>query len=280
MVKMMSDTASDKSGDNDELEALFNSIVGQSDNNAETTVEAKQSEEEMMAAMMGETASAAPSKQGTAEESAASAAGSDRGQAIFTSLGHLTRQLHETLRDLGYDKSMERLATELPDARDRLNYVAKMTEQAAERVLNATDSAQPIQVKLSKDAGQLQASWQDLLQRPRTPTEGGDQLKLLVQQTQVFLGRVAVDSDQTNKYLMDIVMAQDFQDLTGQVIKKIITAASDLESRLVEILVQYTPGEKREEVDLLNGPQIKTEGRTDVVADQQQVDDLLASLGF
>ena len=81
---------------------------------------------------------------------------------------------------------------------------------------------------------------------------------------------------------MEIMMAQDFQDLTGQVIKKVISLAQDLESQLMSLLIEAMPGEKRTESveNLLNGPVINAEGRTDVVASQQQVDDLLESLGF
>lgn len=265
----------DKSGDNDELEALFDSIAS-STQLEQNNSSPEQTEAEMMAAMMGELCGeeAAPTVHSDEDNKDA------RSKAMFTSIGQLTRQLHDTMRELGFDKSMEKLASELPDTRDRLSYVAKMTEQAAERVLNATDAAQPIQEKLSRDAKQLNQEWSHLLNKKLSPAEGGEQLKLLVHNTQSFLNRVESDSDATNRYLMEIVMAQDFQDLTGQVIKKVIAAANELEDRLVNLLIEYTPEEKREEVDLLHGPQVKTEGRNDIVTDQSQVDDLLASLGF
>ncbi|HSN33351.1 MAG TPA: protein phosphatase CheZ, partial [Ideonella sp.] len=80
----------------------------------------------------------------------------------------------------------------------------------------------------------------------------------------------------------DIMMAQDFHDLTGQVVAKVVTLANDLEDSLVKLLVQVVPPEQREKVDpsVLQGPVVNPEGRTDVVADQSEVDDLLASLGF
>ena len=86
----------------------------------------------------------------------------------------------------------------------------------------------------------------------------------------------------TKGHLMDIMMAQDFQDLTGQVIKRITGIAQNLEKQLVQMLVDFAPAEVKREFDngLLNGPQINPEGNTDVVADQGQVDDLLDSLGF
>ena len=110
-----------------------------------------------------------------------------------------------------------------------------------------------------------------------------DEFKLLASETRAFVKtalpqRTAATKDQ----LMEIMMAQDFQDLTGQVIKKVIALAQDLESQLMAVLIETMPGEKRTESveSLLNGPVINAEGRTDVVASQQQVDDLLESLGF
>jgi chemotaxis protein CheZ len=87
----------------------------------------------------------------------------------------------------------------------------------------------------------------------------------------------------TKAQLLEIMMAQDFQDLTGQVIKKVIAIAQDVEAQLMGVLIETMPGEMRvaESVSsLLNGPVINAEGRTDVVGTQQQVDDLLDSLGF
>ncbi len=79
------------------------------------------------------------------------------------------------------------------------------------------------------------------------------------------------------------MMAQDFQDLTGQVIKRVTTVTHDLELQLLQLLVDNVPAGPRGEEnssELMNGPVVKTEGRSDIVTDQQQVDDLLESLGF
>jgi chemotaxis protein CheZ len=83
-------------------------------------------------------------------------------------------------------------------------------------------------------------------------------------------------------HLTDIMLAQDFHDLTGQVVAKVVTLANDLEDSLVKLLVQVVPPEQREKVDpnILQGPVVNPTGRTDVVANQGEVDDLLASLGF
>lgn len=81
---------------------------------------------------------------------------------------------------------------------------------------------------------------------------------------------------------MEIILAQDFQDLAGQVIKKIVELVQGLESRLLAVLLEAMPAERKAETPdgLLDGPVINAGGGRDVVANQKQVDDLLESLGF
>jgi len=90
------------------------------------------------------------------------------------------------------------------------------------------------------------------------------------------------DTSATKQQLLDIMMAQDFQDLTGQVIRKVTDLAHNLEQQLVQLLIDYAPAEVKRDSGsgLLNGPQINPERKSDVVSDQSQVDDLLDSLGF
>jgi len=85
-----------------------------------------------------------------------------------------------------------------------------------------------------------------------------------------------------DRHLTDIMMAQDFHDLTGQVVAKVVSLAAELEDSLVKLLVQAAPPEQAQKVEssILNGPVVNPEGRSDVVANQGEVDDLLASLGF
>jgi len=179
---------------------------------------------------------------------------------------------------LGYDKTLEKVATELPDNRDRLNYIAVMTAKAAERTLNAAEIAQPIQARIGESAKDLSGKWDKLFAKQLGVVE----FKQLVQDTRAFLSDVPGKAESTNAQLMEIIMAQDFQDLTGQVIKKVLEAAQNLESQLLALLIETTPEEKRQAVDpgLLNGPVVNAAGRSDVVTSQEQVDDLLESLGF
>jgi chemotaxis protein CheZ len=198
---------------------------------------------------------------------------------VFHQVGLMARQLHDTLGALGYDKLIEKTVSALPDAKDRLAYIANLTEQAACKVLNATDIANPLQEELEAGAALLGSKWDALYANKM----GVDDFKLLAAETRAFLkNAVPQRTGATKDQLMEIMMAQDFQDLTGQVIKKVVSLAQDLESQLMNVLIETMPGEKRTESvnTLINGPVINPEGRTDVVGSQQQVDDLLDSLGF
>lgn len=205
---------------------------------------------------------------------------------LLNRVGHVTRLLHDSLRGLGLDKILEQVAQDIPDARDRLSYVAKMTEQAAERVLNATDAAIPFQEEIASNASRLEARWKEVLKEPSLKTEYNQ----VADETLLFLSMTGKHTAETKALLMDIMMAQDFQDLTGQVIKKITGLAQDLEKQLVQVLIDFSPAKPKKDADseqaevkdnalLMNGPQINPDA-ADVVASQEQVDDLLDSLGF
>jgi chemotaxis protein CheZ len=209
-------------------------------------------------------------------------AGGNGAESVICRVGQLTRALHDNLRELGYDRRLEKAASEVPEARDRLAYVAVMTEQAAERSLNATEIARPIQDGLAAEASGLSGRWQQLVDGQGSGQLDSDAFKQLVTQTRNYLDDVPRRTNATNAQLMDIMMAQDFQDLTGQVIKKITEMVKNLERELVRLLLDNIPADKKSETGtgLLNGPVVNPEGRSDVVTNQNQVDDLLASLGF
>jgi chemotaxis protein CheZ len=198
---------------------------------------------------------------------------------VLVRVGHMTRALHDSLRGLGLDKLVEKAASDIPDARDRLDYVARLSEQAAKRVLDATDTAGPMQDAVESRSADVRTSWQALLDNQAA---GDTDWRVLAERTVAMMAENERAATATRAELMNIMLAQDFQDLTGQVIGKITSIAQDLEKQLVQVLIDFAPSEIRRELDsgLLNGPQIKPEGNTEVVADQGQVDDLLDSLGF
>ena len=195
---------------------------------------------------------------------------------MLTRVGQITRSLHENLRTLGYDKVLEKLANDIPDVQDRLNYVAQMTEQAAQRVLNATDVASPLQDKIIVDTATLFQEWDTVL----ATRSQYSAYRNLAEKTQNYLVSTQDHAQVTRQQLFEIMMAQDFQDLTGQVVKRIAQLIRDIEQQLVQFLLDYSPEAFETNSSLLNGPQVKTESRTDIVTSQEQVDNLLDSLGF
>jgi chemotaxis protein CheZ len=202
-------------------------------------------------------------------------------EEVLARVGQMTRTLHDSLRELGFDKLIQQAAHEMPSARDRLSYVARMTEQAAQRVLNATDAAGPLQERIESGAGQVATEWQSVLDAPFSE----HRYRAMAESTLAYLDQTTRDAIGTRQELLTIMMAQDFQDLTGQVIKKVTELAHGIEQQLVQLLIDYAPPEVRRDTGsggsgLLNGPQINPIGNPDVMADQGQVDDLLESLGF
>lgn len=187
-----------------------------------------------------------------------SAEGTGVSEEVLVRIGHMTRNLHDSLRGLGFDRLLEKAASDMPDARDRLEYVARMTEQAAQRVLNATELASPLQERIHDGASELKAQWDAASAGSFSEAD----YRALAAKTSAFLAQAGEDSSVTKQQLLDIMMAQDFQDLTGQVIKRVTKLAHDLESQLVQLLVDYSPSEtKREDSGLLNGPQIDPAGK-------------------
>lgn len=195
---------------------------------------------------------------------------------VVQRIARLTRMLRESMRELGLDYAIKEAAQSIPDARDRLRYVGRMTEQAANRVLTAAEQAQPLQEELTADAKSLYERWARLDQG-----ESAEAQTDLIADTRQFILDIPNKTQQTQDNLMEIIMAQDFQDLTGQVLQGMLNVIGTLETELIQVLMDSVPAEKREEAaeSLLNGPVIDPKS-DNVVSDQDEVDDLLSSLGF
>jgi len=190
---------------------------------------------------------------------------------VFQQIGTLTRLLHDTMQQLGVMPKLQTATDGLPDARSRLNYIANKTAEAANKVLNSVDRAKLEHAAISQATRHMA---QAIVADPVKAVASGAVLN--------FVKDVEVHTANIDGHLTDIMMAQDFHDLTGQVVAKVVALANELEDSLVKLLVQVVPADQREKVDanILNGPVVNTEGRTDVVTNQGEVDDLLASLGF
>lgn len=199
---------------------------------------------------------------------------------IFSRIGHLTRVLRDSVANLGLDRAIMDVAEAIPDTRDRLNYVVGKTSQAAERALTSVEIARPLQDMLCEQSIALQSRWDEWFKEPVEL----EMARELVADTREFLSNTPKLTRQTNQQLMEIMMAQDFQDLTGQVLQSMMKLIENIESELIQVLVENMPGMLPTPVDetnesLKNGPQINPSA-AGVIATQDQVDDLLETLGF
>jgi chemotaxis protein CheZ len=211
----------------------------------------------------------------------ADAAEADKG-GMFERLGGIVRLLHDSLRELGYDKALTEASTQIVDAQDRLEYVASLTEQAANKVLNTLDEGMPAQDQLSKQSRQMEERWADLFAGKLSIEE----FKVLAGDSRQFAQAVSTATEAEKARLLDIMMAQDFQDITGQLIKKVVAITKRVENELAQVLRDNAPPEMREKlaqkqsaqeqpVQLMQGPSVPS-----AALDQDSVDDLLADLGF
>lgn len=243
--------------DEDDLESLFDQVSASSAPPVAT------------AAVAAAPAAAAPATAGDGEH------------GMYERLGGIVRLLHDSLRELGYDKALTEASSAIVDAQDRLEYVATLTEQAANKVLNTLDDGMPAQDLLSKQAKDMESRWADLFSGKLSL----DEFKALAGDSRQFASAVNEATEAEKARLLEIMMAQDFQDITGQLIKKVVKITQTVEQELAQLLRDHAPADLKEklakkeappaEAPLMQGPSVP-----DTALNQDNVDDLLADLGF
>lgn len=206
----------------------------------------------------------------------------DRDSMLFQEVGRLTRELHEAINGFLLDNRISELAeTDIPDATHRLRHVITMTEQAANATLSAVEAGLPLADELRDRAGRVAEPWMHF----RQTGFGCQENRALGEELDALLGVATRNGQALHGYLSDILMAQDFQDLTGQIIRKVIELVHDVEDKLVQLIrLSGRKVQKSEEAPLRsrieNGPVVPGVDQGDVVKGQDDVDDLLSSLGF
>jgi chemotaxis protein CheZ len=204
---------------------------------------------------------------------------------LFAEIGKLTRQLHDSLTNFNLDSRLNDLATaDIPDAKERLNYVITRTEEAANKTMDAVESIFPVVEEISNQVSAVNPRWTKLMNNEIDLKE----FKSLCVDIDGLLTITGKETKTIHSLMTDVLMAQDFQDLTGQVIRKVIDLVREVEESLINMLTAF--GISSENIrgnsgpkvgkNLVEGPIVNTEDRDDVVEDQDDVDDLLSSLGF
>jgi chemotaxis protein CheZ len=202
-----------------------------------------------------------------------------RENELFIEVGRLTRELHEAINEFLVDPRISEMAqVEIPDASERLSYVITMTEKSANTTLGAVEAGLPLADDLGEKARDISAKWEQFCNRELSV----DDFRVLSKELASFLALTTERSKQLHGYMTDVLMAQDFQDLTGQIIRQVITLVHDVEDKLVQ-LVRISGSklpEKQKDVHKLEGPVIPGIDQGNTVSGQDDVDDLLSSLGF
>lgn len=218
----------------------------------------------------------------TGAPSSSTVATPDLSQDVHQRIGMLTRQLHDSLQGLGLTEQVRSWAGEIPDAKSRLSYIARLTGEAAEKVLNNVDQAKAHHDHIAAETRRIGAL---IVKDPVAAVAKGHVMN--------FIHDVEDATKHIDKNLTNIMMAQDFHDLTGQVISKVVNLTASIESQLLQLLIITAPEPVSKPADsaqpttfvvhehpVLQGPVVNPEGNPDVVKGQSEVDDLLASLGF
>lgn len=208
-----------------------------------------------------------------------------RDSLLFREVGRLTRELHDSINNFVVDSHIVDIAeSDMPDAAERLSYVIQMTEDAANTTLSAVERAMPLAETLHRDSERLAELWQKFNARQLTV----DDFRELSSELSVFLNDTQRNSEELNGKLSEVLMAQGYQDLTGQIIRKVIDLVHDVEGKLVELVrlsgAPQKPAAKEKPDDKPDtkaaGPVVPGVDKADAVHGQDEVDDLLSSLGF
>ena len=214
-----------------------------------------------------------------------------RETGLYQQLGKLTRDFHNALRDFSADSRLAEITgNEMGDARERLHFVVNKTCEAAELTMSKVEEAIPLCNQLIEQSEQFSGSWQKLTSREMKAEE----FRELSKNIKVFLQTANNDGKTLKKNLNDILLAQDFQDITGQVIYKVIKLVEDVEMSLVNLVklasehirVETTTERennqaKDKDKTTLDGPVVPgVSDMNETVSGQDEVDDLLSSLGF
>ncbi len=186
-------------------------------------------------------------------------------------IGLATARLHRILKELGHTRRLEKSASTMPDARERLSFIDKSMHEASEKTISAVEASLPL-------TAQTRSSCSDLSMRLADADFG--EHKALVMETISKLGEIAMAEESVRHNLMQIMEAQEFRDVAGQMVNKIVDAAVEIENILLDILKEYAPDAKDSLIStegLTAGPGHQTKSS---VNGQDEVDDLLASLGL
>ena len=227
-----------------------------------------------------------------------------RDRTLYDEIGKLTRALHEAMKDIKTGSGFES-GLQIEQTSDKLSYVIEMTDKAANKTMDELEACTPLVNATQEGAERLHLQWQRFLRKELK----ADEFRTLTHDINQYFETSQASSTRVQEHLSNILMAQDFQDLTGQVINRVTQLISEVELKLVNLVsmagnVDRITGTSHSYPESLSaselnsdlephsddviadvqdisaeGPQTRL-GVEGVVSNQDDVDDLLSSLGF
>jgi chemotaxis protein CheZ len=206
-----------------------------------------------------------------------------RERALFGELRKLTTDLQGALERFRIDSRLVDLAEkEVPDAKHRLDHVLKLTDEAAHRTMDLVEQSCPLADRTAREAAEIVELWQKF----RSRKIAVDEFRSMLKRLDVFLESTRTDMDKVRGNLAEVLLAQGYQDLSGQIIRGVMKLVSELEVALVELvrlsktggpaMARASSGDTRRGF----GPAIPGIKSGPTVSGQQDVDALLSGLGM
>lgn len=230
-----------------------------------------------------------------------------RHQVFYNEVGHLTRGLHEAIKSFSSDVG-ERIPNEagdvssvIGDASDRLNYVIELTEKHAHETMDRVDNSLSLVDKLDQQSD----GFRELLLLVSQLEDEHEALSGVYERACDLKQQSDNTISELRSTLTDILVSQGVQDITGQLIRRVIMLVTQVESQLVKLMgmaarverlsnmertdvpatdppadaAPATAQEQKHDPIRAEGPQLPA-GKQNTLCDQDEVDDLLSSLGF
>jgi len=208
----------------------------------------------------------------------------ERDDALWTQLRKLTSDLNGALERFQLDSRLVDLAEkEVPDAKQRLDHVMKMTDEAAHKTMDLVEQSGPLAGRIAKEAAEISVFWQQFMSRSIDPQA----FKQLLGRIDEFLHSAQKDTETVRANLAEVLMTQGYQDLSGQIIRGVIKLVTEVELTLSELVKMATldRSEDQRSTDQYHatrghGPVVPGVDHGVVVGDQVDVDALLSNLGM
>jgi chemotaxis protein CheZ len=204
-----------------------------------------------------------------------------RERMLFLDLRKLTGDLQSALQRFRVDSRLVDLAEkDVPDARLRLDHVLHLTDEAAHRTLDLVERSGPLAERTAQAAKDLKEPWQQFRDRKIAIED----FHRMVRKMDAFLQAAAGDMDKVRSNLSEVLLAQGYQDLSGQIIRGVMKLVTELEIALVDLVRLSQTGSRTtrqvsEETRRGFGPPIPGIRTSPAVSGQQDVDALLSGLG-